>query len=146
MPRSFHSSLYGIHSAASIRGFLYTALFCYSIYPDSLIFKTLHINFTAYLFLCFKINRCLSAVFTSSGLLRKNREHPLIFHLLDEALRFHVQAHIFLHELHFLSGQLYAFRYTYDLFSYLQECNSAVLIVTPFSWLRFHRIVLTLPL
>ena len=58
---------------------------------------TAHINFTAYLFLYFKINICLSAVFTSSGLLRKNPEHPLIFHLLDEALRFHVQARIFLH-------------------------------------------------
>ena len=35
----------------------------------------------------------ISAVFTSSGLLRKNQAHPSIFRLLDEALHFHVQAH-----------------------------------------------------
>ena len=60
------------------------------------LFKTLHINFTVYLFLYFKTNVCLSAVFTSSGLLRKNRERPSRFHLPCEALHFHAQARIFL--------------------------------------------------
>ena len=34
MPRSFHCSLYGIHSVASIPDFRYTALFCYSNEDD----------------------------------------------------------------------------------------------------------------
>ena len=83
------------------------------------------------------MNKCLSLVFTSSGLLRKNQAHPSIFRLLDEALHFHVQAHGYGFSAPYrLAQALLAYACFY--FANPQACNTVIPVGLPPFCSRFH--------